>query len=179
MARLQGPIEQLIRHRVEQHPREVWLKFKDERFTWEEVLDSIHRAANGLLELGIRPGERVAIMLGNRPEFLWLHFGIGFIGAVSVPVNTSQRGATLHHILADSDSNAVIFEEPLKEAVMAVKATVPNLRRTVVADGKAGGGVDWTLERLLDHSAREPDVEVGEPAGGGGGMSRCGGTRHP
>src|SRR5512137_2786906 len=140
MARAQGAIEQLIRLRVKQHPRETWLKFKDSEFTWEQVLANIHRAANGLLALGVQPSERVAIMMGNRPEFIWLHFAIGFIGAVSVPVNTSQRGATLHHILADSDSTAVIFEEPLKEAVMAVKATVPNLRRTVVADGKAGGG---------------------------------------
>src|ERR1700674_4346776 len=179
MARLQGPIEQLIRHRVEQHPREVWLKFKDERFTWEEVLDSIHRAANGLLELGIRPGERVAIMLGNRPEFLWLHFAIGFIGAVSVPVNTSQRGATLHHILADSDSIAVIFEAPLGEAVLAVRAAVPGLRHTVVADGSAAGGIDCTLERLLDQSSREPQVEVGEHAGGGGMMYTSGTTGPP
>jgi crotonobetaine/carnitine-CoA ligase len=179
MARLQGPIEQLIRHRVAQHPGDVWLKFKDERFTWQQVLDNIQRAANGLLDLGIKPGERVAIMMGNRPEFLWLHFAIGFIGAVSVPVNTSQRGATLHHILEDSDSSAVIFEEPLREAVMAVKATVPSLRRTVVADGKAGGGVDWTLERLLDHSAREPQVEVGQHAGGGGMMYTSGTTGPP
>ena len=77
-------------------------------------------------------------MMGNRPEFIWVHFAIGFIGAVSVPINTSQRGATLHHILADSDSAAVIFEEPLRDSVMAVKSSVPKLRCTVVADGSAG-----------------------------------------
>jgi crotonobetaine/carnitine-CoA ligase len=179
MARVQGPIEQLIRHRVAQHPREVWLKFKDQQFTWEQVLDNIHRAANGLLELGVRPGERVALMMGNRPEFLWLHFAIGFIGAVGVPVNTSQRGATLQHILADSDSAAVIFEEPLRDAVMPVKAAVPSLRRAVVAEGKPGAGVDWSLERLLDHSTREPQVEVGDFAGGGGMMYTSGTTGPP
>jgi carnitine-CoA ligase len=179
MARLQGPIEQLIRHRVAQHPREVWLKFKNQRFTWEQVLDNIHRAANGLLELGVRPGERVAIMLGNRPEFLWLHFAIGFIGAVSVPVNTSQRGVTLHHILADSDATAVIFEAPLGEAVLAVRDAVPGLRHTVVADGRAAGEIDCTLEWLLDHSSCEPQVEVGEHAGGSGMMYTSGTTGPP
>ena len=72
-----------------------------------EVLANAQRAANGLLELGVRPGERVAILMGNRPEFLWAHLGILFIGALSVPVNISQRGATLQHILADSDAVAV------------------------------------------------------------------------
>jgi len=121
MARVQGAVEQLIRLRVKQHPDETWLKFKDREFSWAQVLSNIHRAANGLLALGIAPGDRVAIMMGNRPEFLWIHFAIGFIGAVSVPVNTSQRGVTLHHVLADSDSAAVIFEEGLRDSVMAVK----------------------------------------------------------
>ena len=86
MARVQGTIEQLIRQRVVQHPRQTWLKFKDSEFAWDQVLANIQRAANGLLDLGIRPGEPVAIMIGNRPEFLWIHFALGFIGAVSVPV---------------------------------------------------------------------------------------------
>jgi crotonobetaine/carnitine-CoA ligase len=118
MARTQGALEQLIRQRVKQHPRETWLKFRDQEFSWEEVLSNILRAANGLLDLGIRPGDRVAIMMGNRPEFLWIHHAIGFIGAVSVPVNTPQRGVTLHHVLADSDSSAVIFEDSLRDSVM-------------------------------------------------------------
>ncbi|HEY6395572.1 MAG TPA: AMP-binding protein, partial [Candidatus Binataceae bacterium] len=179
MPRNQGAIEQIIRHRVAQHPRETWLKFNDFEFAWEQVLANIQRAANGLLALGIRPGDRVALMMGNRPEFLWIHFALGFIGAVSVPINTSQRGATLHHILADSDAAAVIFEEPLRDAVLAVKSSVPNLKYTVVADGKSGQGVDWTLDRLLDHSDREPDIEVGSNAGGAGMMYTSGTTGPP
>jgi crotonobetaine/carnitine-CoA ligase len=108
--RAHSPVEDTIRTRVEEHPDEVWLKFRDETYTWAEVLSNIQRAANGLLELGVRPGERVAILMGNRPEFIWTHLGIVFIGALSVPVNTSQRGATLEHILADSDSVAMVFD---------------------------------------------------------------------
>src|ERR1019366_1190818 len=144
-----------------------------------QVLSNIQRAANGLLALGIKPAERVALMMGNRPEFIWVHFAIGFIGAVSVPINTSQRGATLHHILADSDAAAVIFEEPLRDSVMLVKGSVPKLRCTVVADGKPDHGVDWTLERLFDHPDREPEVEVGANAGGAGMMYTSGTTGPP
>jgi crotonobetaine/carnitine-CoA ligase len=179
MVRARSAVEEIIRTRVTQHPREVWLKFKDSTYTWEEVLSNIQRAANGLLALGVRPGERVAIMMGNRPEFLWVHFAIGFIGALSVPVNTSQRGATLQHILADSDSVAVIFEDQLRDAVLAVKDRVPSLRATVVADGPAGNGVDWTLERLLTHPDKEPEVEVSEPTGSVGIMYTSGTTGPP
>ncbi len=165
MPRVRRYTEQLIRQRVAQHPEQVWLKFKDSEITWKEVLSNIQRAANGLLDLGVRPRERVAIMMGNRPEFLWLHFAAGFIGAVSVPVNTSQRGATLAHILADSDCATVIFEEPLKDAVFAVRDKLPKLRATVVADGMAEKGIDWNLERLFDHSDKEPEVEIEKESG--------------
>jgi crotonobetaine/carnitine-CoA ligase len=179
MARAQSPFEQLIRQRVADHPKQTWLKFGDSEYAWEEVLSNIQRAANGLLELGVRPGDRVAIMMGNRPEFLWVHFAIVFIGALSVPVNTSQRGATLQHILGDSDSVAIIFENALREAVLAVRDQLPSLRATVVADGAAEGGVDWTLERLFQHSDREPEVGPATPSGGIGMMYTSGTTGPP
>ena len=162
MARARSPVEDVIRTRVEEHPDVVWLKFRDETYAWAEVLSNIQRAANGLLDLGVRPGERVAILMGNRPEFIWVHLGIVFIGALSVPVNTSQRGATLEHILTDSDSVVVVFEDELRGAVLAVKDSLPSLRASVVADGKTGNGVDWTIDRLLDHPDAEPEVEVGD-----------------
>ena len=92
MARAQGPIEQAIRKRVADHPDATWLKWKDEEVPWRDVLSYTQRAANGLLELGVRPGEKVALLLPNRPEFLWAHLGIIFIGAHSVPVEHVAAG---------------------------------------------------------------------------------------
>jgi carnitine-CoA ligase len=179
LARAQSGLEQAIRHHVATHPGEVWLKWKDGGYTYGEVLSHTQRAANGLVALGVRPGERVAIMMGNRPEFLWVHFAINFIGAHSVPINTSQRGATLQHILANSDSVAVVFENVLRDAVMSVKDKVPTLRASVVADGPAGGGVDLTLEKLLDHPDREPQIEVATPSAAVGMMYTSGTTGPP
>ncbi len=179
MARVQSAVEQLIRKHASEQPKETWLKWKDGGFSYTEVLSNSLRAANGLAALGVKAGERVAIMMGNRPEFLWVHFGINFIGAHSVPINTSQRGATLQHILANSDSVAVVFENGLRDAVMSVKGDVPTLRRTVVADGPGGSGVDGTLEKLLDHPDRDPDVEVSEPAAAVGMMYTSGTTGPP
>lgn len=179
MVRVRSQVENLIRSRVAEHPEEVWLKYEDEQYTWREVLAHIQRAANGLLDLGVRPGERVAIMMRNRPEFLWVHFAIGFIGALSVPVNISQRGATLQHILADADTVAVIFDNELRDVVMAVRQQVPTLRRTVAADGPPVSGIDTTVDRLLNYPDREPDVEVATPTGAVGMMYTSGTTGPP
>jgi crotonobetaine/carnitine-CoA ligase len=179
LARAQSGLEQAIRHHASIQPGNVWLKWKDGGYSYADVLSHTQRAANGLLALGVKPGERVAIMMGNRPEFLWVHFAINFIGAHSVPINTSQRGATLQHILANSDSVAVVFENALRDAVLSVKDNVPTLRATVVADGPAGRGVDLTLEKLFDHPDREPQIEVATPSAAVGMMYTSGTTGPP
>src|SRR5258708_18904146 len=166
MARAQGPVEEVIRRRVAEHPDAAWLLWKDTQFSWREVLSNSLRAANGLLELGVRPGERVAILMGNRPEFLWAHLGIVFLGAHSVPVNISQRGATLQHILADSEAVAAILQDDLREAVLSGREGCPELRRMVVVDGRPPNGLHWGFDRLMAAPDREPEVELSEPSGG-------------
>jgi carnitine-CoA ligase len=179
VARAQGLIEQVIRQRAEQHPDATWLKWKDEEVSWAQLLSCAQRAANGLLDLGVRPGERVAILMGNRPEFLWTHLGILFIGALSVPVNISQRGATLQHILRDSSAATVVFHEDLRDALLAVRGELPGLRHTVVVDGKPGEGIDWDFDRLMEGADREPEVDLDEPTGGVGLMYTSGTTGPP
>jgi carnitine-CoA ligase len=179
MSRAQGAVEQVIRQRVADHPDQTWLKWKDDEIPWRDVLGNTQRAANGLLELGVRPGERVAILMGNRPEFLWAHLGILFIGALSVPVNISQRGATLQHILSDSDAVAVILHADLRDALLAVRDGCPALRHTVVIDGPPGDGIDWDFDRLMAGADREPEVDLDEPTGGVGMMYTSGTTGPP
>ncbi len=179
MTRAQGPVERLIRTRVTEHADSTWLKWQDQEVAWRDVLSCAQRAANGLLELGVRPGERVALMMSNRPEFIWVHLGVLMIGAHSVPVNISQRGATLAHILADSDAVAVVFQEDLRDAVLGVRSHLPALRHLVVEGGKPGRGVDWDVQRLLACPDAEPDVELAEPTGGVGLMYTSGTTGPP
>lgn len=179
MARAQGQVEQLIRQRVAEHPDRTWLKWKDTEVPWRDVLSNAQRASNGLLELGVRPGERVAILMGNRPEFLWAHFAILFVGALSVPVNISQRGPTLQHILRDSNATTVIFTDDLRDALTAVAADLPSLRHTVVYGRQAGHGADWDFDRLMSGADREPEVDLHEPTGSVGMMYTSGTTGPP
>jgi crotonobetaine/carnitine-CoA ligase len=179
VARAKGAVEQIIRHRVAEHPEATWLKWQDAEVAWRDVLSNAQRAASGLLELGVHPGERVAILMGNCPEFLWAHLGIGFIGAASVPVNISQRGPTLQHILRDSGATAVIFAGDLRDVLAAVAGDLPGLRHTVVVGGRAGSGADWDFDRLMSGADREPEVDLAEPAGSVGMMYTSGTTGPP
>lgn len=177
--RTQSAIEMLLRQRAAAHPDEVWLKWKDAVVPWREVLSNAQRAANGWLELGVRPGDRVAIVLGNCPEYIWAYFGLLLIGAGPVPVNTAQRGPTLHHILADSGVTAAIVGEELRDALAAVRDDLPELGRAVVVGGGPGRGIDWDVERLLGAPDAEPAVRVEQSTGGAALLYTSGTTGPP
>lgn len=177
--RASSPLEDVIRQRVADHPGQTWLKWEETEFSWRAMLSAIQRAANGFLELGVRPGERVAIMMANRPEFLWAHFGLQLIGAVSVPVNISQRGPALAHILRDSGAAAVVFQEDLRNALDAVRGDLSALRHAVVFGGRAGTGPDWDFDRLMSGADAVPSVDIPDGVTGGGMMYTSGTTGPP
>jgi crotonobetaine/carnitine-CoA ligase len=179
MGRVRGAVEELMRARVADHPNDTWLKWLDTEYSWAETLSYAQRAANGLLAIGVRPSERVALMMSNRPEFIWAHLGILFIGAHSVPVNISQRGLTLEHILADSGATTVIFQADLRDAVLAIAPQLPELRRLVIVDGRKGGAVRHSIEDLLAAPDAEPDIELVEATGSVGMMYTSGTTGPP
>ncbi len=159
-------LERLIRHRVATHPNQTWLKWRDETYSWAAALSLMQRTANGFLELGVRPGEAIAIMTRNRPEFLWAYFGATMIGAPVVPINVSQRGPTLEHILADSDAAVVVCDDSLRDVLNSAKQRSDIFRLTVGVDAPPGAGVDRTFERLLDAPDAEPPIEIADvPAG--------------
>jgi carnitine-CoA ligase len=105
----------------------------------------------------------VALMAGNKPEFLWVYFGLLMIGAQVVPLNRWQRGAALQHMLRDSNAAAIIFDEELKGPIFDVRQACPALRRTVVF-GALSEGVDTNYESLVDGPDGEPDVAVEVPS---------------
>jgi carnitine-CoA ligase len=69
--------------------------------------------AGALAAAGIRPGNRVAIMCGNRAELLLAILGCSWLGAVAVPINTASRGAQLEHILGNCGARLMVIEREL------------------------------------------------------------------
>jgi carnitine-CoA ligase len=75
------------------------------------------RFAETLATAGIRPGDRVALICGNRPELMQIYLGCGWLGATAVPINTASRGPQLQHILTNSGAKLLAIEASLLEAL--------------------------------------------------------------
>jgi long-chain acyl-CoA synthetase len=126
-----------------------------QELTWREYADRVARAAHGLKELGVQPGDRVAIHGENRPEWVIADLAIQGIGAISVGVYPTSPAAEVEYLLAHSESVALIAEdEEQLDKALAVRERLPALSRIVLIDPRNVSELDdpmvMTWEELED-----------------------------
>jgi acyl-CoA synthetase (AMP-forming)/AMP-acid ligase II len=105
--------------------------------TWRAWAGTVAAAAGGLLDgFGLVPGDRVAIVMRNRPEYLEALFAIWHAGLVAVPINARLHREELAFILEHSGSAVVVTDDDHAHDVESLVGTVPTLRAAVVAPGE-------------------------------------------
>ncbi|HEY8478869.1 MAG TPA: acyl-CoA synthetase [Spirillospora sp.] len=117
-----------------------------ERRTYAQLDERANRVGRHLAAAGVGPGEHVAILAHNRVEWIEAMFGAFKIRAVPIPVNYRYVPAELRHVLADSDSVALIGERSLLAKVAEVRGDLPALRHVVVLEDGADDAVPGAVE---------------------------------
>ncbi|HEX5455500.1 MAG TPA: long-chain fatty acid--CoA ligase [Stellaceae bacterium] len=103
--------------------------------SWSEAAAQVCRLAAGLAAQGIAPGDRVALVSENRPEWVIADLAIMSIGAVTVPAYTTNTVEDHRHILGDSGASAAIVSTAsLAARVLPAAAQVPALRTVIAID---------------------------------------------
>jgi acetyl-CoA synthetase len=133
-----------------------------ERFSFDDLKRLSNRCANALSGLGIRPGDRIGILLPQRPETAIAHLAVYKLGAVAVPLFIQFGPDALEHRLADSGARALITDG---ENLAKVPSSLPDLATILVVDGDSGGhALFWpALERASDRFA-PADTAQDDPA---------------
>ncbi len=108
------------------------LIFYGRRFTYAQLAALANRFASRLMELGVKPGDRVAIALPNIPQFPIAFYGALKAGAVVVPTNPIYTERELQHQLTDSGATTVVVLDLLYQRLQAVRASTA-VQRVIVA----------------------------------------------
>ena len=113
----------LLKKRAEICPhREAFMEFeRNRRFTFAELNNRANRMANGLLNKGICPGDRVTTLVKNSIEFVETYFALAKIGAVMVPVNWRLVAAEIGYIVQDCGAQALIYDSDFDIAVNSLQ----------------------------------------------------------
>lgn len=108
------------------------LRIGDSTSSYSQVRDVAACMAAGLAAQGVRPGDRVATVCGNRLELMELLLGCGWLGATIVPLNTALRGGSLRRVLQATRASFLLVESDLLDIVTAA-GLPPGLRATWLA----------------------------------------------
>ncbi len=121
----------------------------ERRYTYREFADRCARLAGGLIELGVRPGDRVAVLAPNTRVTLEAHYAVPLAGGVLVAMNHRLAPGELAYIVDHSGANVLIYDHEWVDVVAEIAATVEHELIVVDADGPGG-----TYEGLI--AASEP-----------------------
>lgn len=129
---------------AEQYPDRIFLRFADRQWRYAEAVALARRAAGVFADLGIGLGDRVGLMLGNTPDYLWAWFGCACLGAVTVPINVHLKGDVLHYILEHAGVKVLVIEPSLLDRVLALRDRLPDLHHIVVrSEAGPNGTLAW------------------------------------
>lgn len=126
--------------------RRIALFFEDETghrdvWTYERLASTANQLSNGLIRMGVQRGDRVALILGQRPETVVAHMAIYSVGAVVLPLSNLFGPEALEQRLRDAQTRVAIFDEFAAASVMAALPRCPGLTQLV--------GINVSDDRVL------------------------------
>lgn len=146
----------------------VLASFPEGDVTYAELVSRMDAFAGSLQALAVLPGDRVAVVMASRPEWMDVWFGICAAGGVEVPINHDLKGRLLAHCLSDCGADLAIVEDRFLDAVLGVLSDADSITTiVVVGEMPATAPVGVQLLSFDALPAREPELPVlggGDPA---------------
>ncbi len=163
-------IAHLFERTAEKYGARAFLKEKRDRswidFSWTQIAASSRRMRAGLLKLGLKPGDRIAILAENCPQWVITDLAVLGMGAVVVPLYPTSSADEIEHVLSDSGTRAIALRgsENL-EKIVALVSRLPDLQALIAMDSESPPAVDTprpivTTLRSLDSSPEAQLTEV-------------------
>jgi benzoate-CoA ligase len=133
--------------------RSVAIRYEGRSITYAQLLELVIRTGEALREAGIERGQRVALLIHDRPDFIATFLGAARIGAVAVPLNTLMRAEDLVEQIRHCEAVALVAEPSRLHDLRAHLPSAPLLRSVLSVGGAAPGALE--LEALRAAAARD------------------------
>ncbi|UCD58920.1 MAG: long-chain-fatty-acid--CoA ligase [Candidatus Hydrogenedentota bacterium] len=150
-----------LKQNADEFPDKPAIIFNDKITTYAELNNRAARFANAMASMGIKPRERVAVILRNCTEFLEIIHGLVKGGFTHVPVNWRLAPEEMRYVINNSDSIAVVVSEEFLEKLTPIKGELTNVTagRYVYLGQETPGDMHNYEEILAKASDAEPGVE--------------------
>ena len=129
----------------------------DDRLSYRDLAAQVERVAAGMAARGVAPGDRVALLLGNRPEFVVTLFAAARLGAIAVPLSIREQAPGLRYMLENCRRKLLIHEAELADRLPEEWS-----RERCIAVGASSAGAALLGAELEERAAAPPPHRPGE-----------------
>lgn len=160
-------VGKIIRDRANRLKDKVYVQTHENKITYEGMEAVSNSFANAFLNLGLKKGDKVCLMLENSLEHLYCWFGLGKIGAVDVPINMAYKGQILEYIINNSEAKVLIVDRNYLDRIRFLEKGLKKIRQVIIYDSpkaeKAEGSLHidtLNLKELFSFPDTAPSVDV-------------------
>jgi len=145
-------------------PGKEALVFQNQRFSYKEINDKVDRIAIQLTKMGVKKGDVVALLIGNKPEIILCGFASFKIGAMMLPLNFYYKDAELKYIIGNSGASTLIVTDKWQKFNYAER--IPNLEldladpKRIIVIGKPTSSYYFSFSDLLEAPSDEKSYEA-------------------
>ena len=129
-------ITSIIRRAAQINPQGIATIYEDRQQTWPQMQDRVARLAGGLQKLGMKLGDRVALLSLNSDRFIEYYFATVWGGGAMMPMNIRWAAAECAYALNDASAEILIVDEAFKGVAAELKSQVQGLK-TIIYCGDA------------------------------------------
>lgn len=154
-------ITQTLRRAVQLNADGIATIYADRRQTWREFQDRVSRLAGGILSLGIKPGDRVAILALNSDRYMEYFYAVPWAGAAVNPVNIRLSPQEIAHTLNDSESTALVVDDNFTSLLPSLRPLLTSVDQIIYAGEQTEPDGCINYESLIKTAQPVNDANAG------------------
>src|SRR3954452_22672641 len=130
-------IAEAFRQTVERKPDDVAIRTRGDAFTitWGELRRRVDALAAGLTGLGLKKGDSVALLFGNRPEFHLCDLAVMMVGGTPFSIYNTYAPNQIEFVVKDAGARILMTEQAYLPQVLEARRSLPDLEHVIVVDG--------------------------------------------
>ena len=152
---------QMVKMNAKKFPNHVALKDKERSFTYPKLNKRVNKLSHGLLSLGLKKGDKFAVILENCIEIVEAYLAAAKTGLIIVPVHFRYVGSEIVNIMDNSDAKAFIVHHEFTPTVDSIKSDLKNVApdKYIVVGKKVKGYKEYE-EFIKDAPENEPEADI-------------------
>lgn len=135
----------ILDYHAARRPDKIVITAGRRTLTNAQLLARVEALAAALRDRGVERGDRVALLMYNRPEFIEALFAVNRLGAALLPLNYRLAPAEWQYILDNSESAAIITEPDFASGIDEIRDSLPKLQTTIFADTESSAAADCAI----------------------------------